>query len=259
MSGTLGAIGSALWGLAFELSPIVFTQGIAQNMPGGVLPIVLITEAINFPLGVLSTGNLPTLSTAFAHWQPLAGTELTVWQWGEYPFANQSIAANAGISMPKTVSMLMRCPAKGLFGYPAKLATMVALRSAVEQHNAQGGTYTVITPTGFYPNCLLNAVRDISGGESTQPQVTWQWDFRQPLITLQQAQQVQSSLVSRISSGQQVDGTGSWGGLSPSVADPNTLAGQPLIPAGSGSPAVTTAPLTPVQSTPLPPIGGVQA
>lgn len=249
-----GSVGNAIWDLAFECSPVVFTNGIAQNMPGGLLPVLLITEAINFPLGALSTGTLPTLDSAFAHWRPLAGTELVNWQFGEFPFANQAIAANAGISQPKVISMMMQCPAKGAFGYPAKLAVMVGLRVALEQHIALGGTFTVITPTGFYPNCLLLAVRDISGGESNQPQITWQWDFRQPLVTLEQAQQVQSSLMSKLSNGQQVDP--SWSGLSPSVADPNSVAGPGVVPS-AGTPAGLTAPLTPVQSTPLPPVPGV--
>lgn len=232
-----GSIGISAWSLAFECSPVFFTNGIATNIPGGVLPIILITEAINFPLGILSGGSVPSLDQTFAHWQPLAGTELNKWQWGEYPFANQAIAANAGIQMPKQVSMLMRCPAKNVLGYPAKLAVLVALQSAVDQHASQGGTYTIITPTGFYTNCLLTAVRDISSGESNQPQVTWQWDFTNPLVTLQQATQVQSSLIGKVTAG--LPAGSSWAGLSPAVATPSSLAAPSIMPAASGAAAAT--------------------
>jgi hypothetical protein len=46
--------GLAVFKLAFQLSPILLCNGIATDIPGGVLPIIAITEASHFVLGLLS-------------------------------------------------------------------------------------------------------------------------------------------------------------------------------------------------------------
>jgi hypothetical protein len=127
----VSALGAA-YTLSFELSPIMLCGGIAQNIPGGVLPIIAITEAATFGSGLLGPGGPASLDNYFAHFTPLPGGTLAENQIGTYPFANQAVAANAIIAQPLTISMLMVCPAHTVSGYPGALVTMLALQTAAE-------------------------------------------------------------------------------------------------------------------------------
>lgn len=227
--------GRAAFRLATEISPILLTRGVAQNIPGGVLPIVALTDAASLGTALLTTnpfGSGPNFDDFFAHWYVLAGGTLANQQVAMTPFANQAVAANAVIAGPLNVSMMMIAPAvpskglvsalggalaaagsaalltnpssitlggiasgaalAGLGGYPAKLAIMTALQKTIAQHNALGGTYTIVTPAYIYVDCLMNTpgIRDVSAeGESQQKQYRWQWDFVQPQVVTQAAAQ----------------------------------------------------------------------
>lgn len=220
--------------LTFTISPIILTGGIAAGM-GGILPIVAITEALNFTEGLLSGGDELDLDDFFAHFVPPPGATLVENEFGRYPFGNQAVAANAVIRMPRRVSMRMICPAKGEGGYAIKLATMLALEAALSNHNAQGGTYIVATPSFFFTNCVLLRVPDVSNNASAQAQNSWQFDFEQPLLTLQDAQAAQNNLIAQITGGVPIPGLPSWGGagLIGSGIPPN-LTGIGSIPASSG-------------------------
>jgi hypothetical protein len=213
-----------------------------------MLPIICITEAASFVTGLLSSGKLPSLDDYFANFRPLPGSTLGENQIGTYPFANQSVAANAIIGQPLAVSMLMVCPARDELGYAAALVTMMALQAALSQHDSLGGTYTIITPKFFYTDCIRLRMVDASTGETKQAQNAYQIDFVQPLLTLQQAQAAQNTLMSKLSNGTQINGQPSWSGAAPSVGNAQSLTGPGLIP------ATNTAPIIPVQSTPLPPL-----
>ena len=130
--------GRTIFEIAFQVSPIILQNGIA-NFMGGYLPIVVLTEGLSVVNGLI-TGNLPSgLDEFFAQFTPLPGANLVRNSVGKYPFANQSVAANAIIREPKTLAMRMIAPARGDGGYLVKLATMTALRLAIEQHTALGG------------------------------------------------------------------------------------------------------------------------
>lgn len=233
------------WKLAFQLSPIILTNGLATNMPGGMLPIIALTESLNFTEGLLSGAQNISLDDFFANFEPLPGATLIDQDFGEYPFANQAVAANAVIANPLEVSLRMICPVRNPAGYPVKLATMIALKTALAQHNGSGGTYTIATPSQFYTNCLMKNMRDISTGESKQTQFIWQMDFRQPLLTLQSAQQAQNSLLSKLTGGTNAppDSSGAipWSGLGNAVGQPPTLAASSVIPSSSGAAGVGVA------------------
>lgn len=237
----MASLGSSAFSLAFEISPIILVGGI---IPGGMLPIVAITQAVDFTAGLLSGSLNIRLDDFFAHFQPMPGGTLIDTQYAKYPFANQTVAANAAIVQPLTVSLLMKCPAKAPGGYAAALATMMALQITISQHIAQGGTFIVVTPRYFYTNCLLTALRDVSDQTSKQPQNAWQWDFEQPLLTLNQAQSVLGNLMSKITSGTQLSGQPAWSGLGPTVGAPNSIAAPSLFPAASGLPGASAAPFS---------------
>jgi hypothetical protein len=206
----------AAFKLAFQLSPIILTNGVAALVPGGMLPVIAITEALNFPLGLLSGGENIQLDDFFANYEPLPGSNLIAYEIGHYPFANQAVAANAVIAQPLKISLRMNISIRQPGGYPSKLVTMTALKSVLDQHITSGGTFTVATPTRLYTNCLLIDLADVSDRSSKQVQNTYQWDFEQPLLTLAQAQQSLNNLLGKIASGVPTDG--SLSGASPNVA-----------------------------------------
>ena len=229
--------GEVAFKLSFELSPIILTGGVAAAIPGGMLPIISITQALDFVDGLLGGGQDIDLNNFFATFHPLPGAKLISQQIGSYPFANQAVAANAVIRQPLPVPVRMICPARGSGGVALKTATMLALQATLAQHNAAGGSYTIATPSYFFTNCVMLDMTDISTARGPQPQETWQLDFVQPLLTLQAAQAAQNSLMQKISAGLPLNGVSSWSGLAPTVGNPQSLGGIGTIPAISGGPA----------------------
>jgi hypothetical protein len=238
MSSVLTGIVSTAYKLAFEISPIFLTGGIATSLINsatqaaglnvsvgtGALPIVALTQATSFGIGIL-TGNPPTdLGAFFAHFVPLPGSTLIDYDVSTYPFANQTVAANAMIAKGLNISLEMICPATGELGFASKLATMELLTSTVNKHIQLGGTFTVLTGAQLYTNCLLKRIVDISAGDTAQRQWRYQWDFFQPLITLAAAQTSQNNLLSKISAGVPTDG---------SLSGANSIINQP--PAGAAT------------------------
>ena len=65
-------------------------------------------------------------------------------------------------------------------------------------------SFTVITPSYIYTGALLTNFVDVSSGETNQPQVSWQFDFVQPLITFPGELGALNNLMGSIASGKQV-------------------------------------------------------
>lgn len=219
--------------LSFEISPIIFVGGAVNDIPGSVLPIIALTEAADFVTGLLSGNINSDLDSYFAHFYPLPGGKLANNSIGEYPFANQQVAANAIIANPLNISMRMVCPAKGENGYALKLATMIALQAVVAKHTNSGGTFTVATPSYFYTNLVLLGLTDVTPSAPKQPQSEWQWDFAQPLLTQAAANAAQNAMMSKLSAG--LPSTGATSGVANTVGDPNTLATSQLTPVASNT------------------------
>ena len=162
-------IGKSIYQTAYELSPIILSGGLAELIPGKMLPIVAITQAANFGFNLL-TGNTPfDTNNFFGHFRPLPGATLVDNEVAMYPFANQSYAANAIIAKPLRLSMLMNCPSNIEGGYVSKLITFSALKMALDKHNQLGGTYIIATPSYVYLGCLLTNLVDVSRPDSQQP------------------------------------------------------------------------------------------
>lgn len=173
--------------LAYQICPIILQGGIAAQQQGQLLPITSLW------------GN-PT--EPFAEFLPLPGSTLISQSIGMYPFADQSVAANATIQQPLTISLVMIAPVNQPKGYLAKLMTFSALQKSLLNHNASGGTYNVATPAFIYYNLLMTSMTDISQeGENKQVQIEWQFDFIQPLITQKAAANAQNNLMQKITSG----------------------------------------------------------
>lgn len=239
--------GQAIWKLGFQLSPIILTNGIAQGIPGGMLPIIALTETLNLIGGLLSSEPGPTLDNFFANYTPMPGATLIDQDIGRYPFANQSVAANAVIAKPLAISLRMVCPVRQALGYFTKLATMIALQSALAKHNGMGGTYIVATPSFFYTNCIMTAFRDATSGDSAQAQSTWQLDFEKPLLTLNDAEEAQSSLLSQLTGGGMISGNPTYSGLATVTGSTGSLAGMSTLGSLSGAAGAS---ITPPQGGP---------
>ena len=188
-----------IYDLAFEVSPIILTGGIASGTVDNMLPILAIM-GLGFLQGLLSSGGL-SVNDFPARFFPIPGGTLIANQAGEYPFANQVVAANAMIEDPLNISLEMISPVKDTAGYLTKMPFYIALQGAFKQHNASGGLYHVMTPAFPYMNCVMVGMTDITDS-GNQKQIKWQLDFRRPLVTQQEAiNTLQNGKMSLISGG----------------------------------------------------------
>lgn len=217
---SLGFFGHA-FKLAFEVSPIFLVGGIAAKIPGGVMPIAVLTEGVGIVNGLLH-GDIGTPTTAF---MPMAGTTLVQQEIGNMNFFNQATAANAVINRPNKVVMQMIKTAHTKGGtYTTKIAEFSLIKYSLEKHNQSGGSYTVLTPAGIYTNCLMRSMIDNSGfsEQNKQVQHTWTLEFEQPLLSISQTDAVLGGLMKKFESGMpkfQAD-TKSWwsnGDLVPAI------------------------------------------
>ena len=133
MSSTsvLNTLGRTVYQLGFQVSPIILVGGVASSL-GGLLPIVAITESVNFTLGLLHGGTDLDLDSFLCHYAPLPGSTLIQNDIGHYPFANQAVAANAVISQPNRVSFMMTATAKAEGGITAKFISFLALKAVLD-------------------------------------------------------------------------------------------------------------------------------
>lgn len=230
--------------LTYEISPIILVGGIAENVPGKMTPIISLIQAQDFSSGLLSSGNATGFDDYVAHFKVMAGGTLIENQVGQYPFANQQVAANAIIVQPLRVSLLMIAPAPANGGYPQKLAAFSSLQRTLNDHIIQGGTFTVATPAYLYTSCLLLGIRDVSGGDEKQVQTQWQWDFYQPLLTQAAAQAAQNSLMNRITAQTQVAGDPpSYSGTANAVGQAGGGVSAALVPAARGTGGASVQPV----------------
>jgi hypothetical protein len=183
--------------LSYELCPIILTNGIAANLPGGVLPIINLLGDASLP------DSDPNANDYFAHFSVVPGGTLMDTEIADYPFANQSVAANATITRPLMISLLMVTPVKSQGGYLDKANRFTSLKSSLDAHTQAGGTYTVATPAYTYTDCILRLMTDVSSPNPQKPQELWKLDFVKPLVTLADAQTAQNALMGKISASQQ--------------------------------------------------------
>lgn len=195
--------------LAFQVSPIILQNGIADAVQGSLMPITMLTG-----------GSPQTIDEAFATFLPMPGGTLISQSVGMYPFANQAVAANATIQQPLTLSMVMIAPVNQRGGYLTKLQTFSALQRSLALHNSAGGMYIVATPAYIYQNMLMLTMTDITPDDVKQKQIEWQLDFVQPILTVEGAAAAQSSLMQKITQGGKILAPLSWSGnLSSSPAN----------------------------------------
>ena len=225
-----------LYKLGFEISPVILCDGIAQSIPGGMLPIVALTQSASYVSGLLGGAiNLTDLDKYFCHWRAAQGSTMVDYDIARYQFANQSIAADALLAQPLRISMLMDAPVNENTGTLTKLVTLSALQVVLQAHANLGGTFTVATPALIYSNCILRTVRDVTGANDPMPQRQWLWDFEQPLITDTAAGRAEkkftNSYLNDIDSGHKVTAT-TWTNTTAALG--NTSLGGSVLDAVNG-------------------------
>lgn len=191
-----------LYKLGFEISPVILCDGIAQSIPGGMLPIVALTQSASYVSSLMGGSmNLTDLDKYFCHWRAAQGGTMVDYDIGRYPFANQAIAANALLAQPLRIPMLMDAPVNDNTGALTKLVTLSALQAVLQAHANLGGTFVVATPGLIYSGCILRTVRDVTGTNEPLPQRQWLWEFEQPLITESGAEQAINNYLDDIDNG----------------------------------------------------------
>jgi hypothetical protein len=222
--------GLTAYQLAFEISPITLTGGIASDMPGGMLPLMSVLQAQSFS-GIQGGGDFD-LDQAFARFSPLPGTQLIANAIGQYPFANLQTAANCTLALPLNISLLMRAPASTTT-VSQKSSIFQAVKNTLDQHQQAGGTFTVMTLAFPFTDAILLDLTDVSGGDTHQQQVEWKWDFQKPLVSLAAAQGAYNNLMGQLASGQPTDGSAS--GISATVGNAANPATPAVSPAANSS------------------------
>ena len=215
-----------LYNYAFQYSPIILVSGIAKDMPGQMIPILALTPPVTAP-SINPTNPLAALNPSdfFAEYVPIPGSTLISYAAGEYPFANQQVAANATIEEPLMISLRMIAPVKDSAGYVTKLAQWTALQMILRKHINAGGYFHVATPAFLYTDLLLLNLSDITSAGSKQKQIEYQWDFRKPIITLQSAINAKNDMMSKVTNGQKITTSSTSGAALGS--SPTPIVGQP--------------------------------
>jgi hypothetical protein len=219
MSDSIASVAMNAWDLVYRVSPILLTGGLASSLTssfstsglfGSVLSSIssigIPIAAIIDPIGLLSADTLST-DDLFAHFTPIAGGTLLDFEAALFPYANQTVASNAMIQRELEISMTMECAYRGTGSMITRIAALAAFQATISAHVASGGLFTVLTPAMIYTNAQLLRITDISSDPVT-PQTLFQLDFRRPLITLADAAAASSTMMSKLSGGQQTNG--SW-------------------------------------------------
>lgn len=202
-----------IYNLSFQVSPIILKNGIANNVPGKMLPIIgLNSQLLGALQGLITNATVETLATGAAsdannfpvQYMPITGGTVINNSIGMYPFANRDVAANAVIRQPNAISLRMISPVNTKGGYLTKLAIFQSFVTALQAHNNSGGTYIIATPAFLYNDCVMTSMTNITGADSKQQQIEWQLDFVQPLITLQDAEIAYGAAMNNLANGSQV-------------------------------------------------------
>jgi hypothetical protein len=211
--------------LAYQISPLYLTAGVAQSAPGSIMPFLSYIQPGGF--SVLGPDFLPTafqtydstsLDNAFGSFSVIPGGNLNKNTVAKYPFANSYVAANAIIREPLNISLIWDTPMRGAGAWNIKLATMTSIKKIFDNHINAGGLFTVATPAYIYTNLILTGLTDNSRGTVALPQNAWRFDFERPLVVraeLEQAFYNLSQLFTRVQNGTLTDG--SWSGIPPSI------------------------------------------
>ena len=223
--------------LSYQVCPIILTGGIAAQVPWSMMPLMSLFNpggpTLNLPF------NINDLDDAFGAFNVVPGGQLVLQQIGKYPFANQSVAANAVIREPLTISVLMDTPMRPMNGvspWVLKHTVFTTLKNTLENHNNAGGTYIVATPAYLYENLVLTSLTDVSRAAGTIPQNAWRFDFEKPLVALSDLQGAQNFLTSQLTQGLVTNGQNTGTQTGATTAQPQQMRTYKVKGAIAGGP-----------------------
>ncbi|MDF7673947.1 hypothetical protein PT277_08015 [Acetobacteraceae bacterium ESL0709] len=203
VSSILNEAGRDIGQLAYVISPVILQEGIAKKM-GGLAPILLFTEAIDFLNGMLSGAmrgnlNIPSLDTLWCHWKQgptsAAATNFLIQnEISPKPMENLTAAGNAFNSQFPAVSLQMMCPARGPGAMVTKMATIMVLQRVLVRHQELGGRYIVMTPSYIWTDMVLKRVSDITEKPEQHPSSVYRFDFRRPITELKDVKTVADNI-----------------------------------------------------------------
>ena len=220
----------------YQLAPILLVGGIAnRTAQNGTMTILTLTEGSE-------TVNYPNESDYFAHFKPLPGGTLVDFSAAEYPFASMNMAANAMVQNALKFSLLMTCPPRTnpRISYPSVQAIITRIQRQMTAHVLAGGVCTVATPATIYQNCLFLSLRDASSAGDKTVQNAFVWEFLQPLITQQAAEQVYNNLYNKLANGLPTSNPPTNSGLATSTGSTST--NQPASPTTTNASTTGTGP-----------------
>lgn len=202
MPSTQSAIFRKVYETAFGISPIFLVGGLADflKIPGGVLPLALVTEGIANIASLVKGNGLTWGKTA--QWLPVPGTQYYSGNLATVTYFNQITAANAVIKNPNKVSMQLIMPQSTIDGVISKVAKSAALSYAIEKHIEEGGYFTILTPFKIYFDCVLTSMTDMAPftDENKQVQYITRFDFTQVILQPDDVESALGSLMSKVSS-----------------------------------------------------------
>jgi hypothetical protein len=231
--------------LDYQINPIILVGGIAGQIPGGMIPLLSM-----FTTGATTSLGLPfdigDLDDAFGAFNILPGGTLISNSIAKYPFANQSVAANAIIREPLTLSVIMDAPMRGVNAWNVKRMIFTTLKMTLDSHNDAGGMYTVYTPAFQYDNLVMVSLTDNSRGNNSLPQNAWRFDFERPLVALTDLVGAWNQFMQKI--GNQLPTPGNISGSSPGFTSGNAILAQTIKTGGGltgGTPPPVQVPSSP--------------
>lgn len=197
----------SLYDLAFQISPVIFSGGIASGIRGGMLPVVATLSSL---IDITLSQDIP--------WRFVVKPGGTVINQaiGLYPFANQRVAANAVVEEPLYIGLQLISPVNQTAGYTTKLAVFTSLRDTFQNHIDMGGTFIIATPSYIYEDCLLLSITDATSG-TRQQQILWNLEFQKPLVSTSGAKQAYSQLLDKIEKNLKVGPNPEWHGFESAV------------------------------------------
>jgi hypothetical protein len=232
--------------LAYQVCPIILTGGSASQVPGAMIPMLSLFSpggtALNLPF------DIGDLDDAFGSFNIIPGGQLVLQTIAKYPFANQTVGANAVIKEPLTLSVIMDAPMRGPNAWAIKKTVFTSLKGALDAHNNVGGTYTIATPAFTYDNMVMTALTDNSRGNASLPQNAWRFDFERPLVALQDLADAQNALMSKLTNGVFTLGNLSGQHVGSQTAQPGQMRTLRVAGALSGGPpsiVTTRSPIDP--------------
>lgn len=194
----IGFNGLRPYELAYQRSPIILRDGIAKQA-GGYLPIIFLTEfsaVIEFIKSSVTGGD--PLAELYAIFNIQGGTSLLQFASAEYPFMNAQTAVNFQMQMPNTIIFEMLTPFKKRGDIFLQLPLMTALIQTLKRHKELGGYFMLLTPSYIYPSCILDSIIQIEYQSNVQLQLAWQWAFKEPLLTENQAEIAYNTAMDKI-------------------------------------------------------------